>query len=530
MRLRIRDLGSGGLSSDLPQFDLPPNILTRVQNVECRDGAVTRSLGFARENVIPGTALWMEAWYADGNGRMVVVAEESDQTRFHEIIGGIVTDITQSTPEIAGYDWDSTVIGKSAVFTNGETLPLSRSMGDTGEITSMPNWPDGWRADIIRSYRNFLVALKVRKDNAYDDTRVQWSNASSNNDVPPDWAELDPASLAGGTSLAGNNGPIMDAAVLGQSLIIYMQTAAYAMSLGGASVMNFRPLFKMGLISRGCVLPFDAFHFCIGPGLIYVNDGSSIKYPADNIVQTRFFNELADPGSVHLSHDTNRRTVEIFYKTSPDVDFPNKVLRWNYHNNTWAFNDLDTYRVVRAIFAPDSQKVVTYDSVDTDLGSGSSLAYDSAAAAYKELNAAEGQLSMKLLIRTDSESVVMSRESVYLRDGTEYVSIAEREKIDFDELLQQGNPLHTQSVKHIKRIVPQITGSGTLYFQFGTSMNPAEGTTWGNIIPYEIGTDYKVDFRTSGRYFAWRVYNDVSTPCDFRLSGFDIDVEVAGER
>lgn len=530
MRLPIRQLGAAGLNSDLPKFDLPPNALTRAVNIELRDGAITRSQGFTRENTLTGTSIWMEAWYADGNGRLVVIGENAGNTTFSEIIGGIVTDITQATPLIEGYDWDSTIMGKSAVFTNGETVPLSRAMGDTGEITAMPNWPDNWRCELIRTYRNFLVALRTRKDNIFDDTRVQWSNASSFNDVPPDWNELDPASLAGGVSLAGGDGPIMDAAVLGQSLIIYMQTAAYAMALGGASVMNFRPLFKQGLLARGCVMPFDAFHFCIGTGQIYVTDGSSIKYPADNVVQTRFFSELADPGSIHLAHDRNRRSVEIYYKTTPDVDFPNKVLRWNYFNETWSFNDLTDYRVVRAIFAPDSQKIVSYDSVDTDLGSGSVVAYNDAALAYKELSTAEGQLSMKLLARTDVDSALMSRENIFLRDGAEFVSVAEREYIDFDEMLAEGDPLLTQSVKHVKRIVPQITGSGTLLFQFGTAMTPAGGTTWGNIIPYDIATDYKVDFRESGRFFAWRVYNDVAAPCDFRLSGFDLDVEVSGER
>jgi hypothetical protein len=530
MRIPIRQLGSGGLSADIPAFDIPPNAVTRAQNVEFRDGAITRALGFSRANTVPGEAVWMDAWYSDGNGRLVVISEDSGDTLFSEIIGGVLTDITQVTPLASGYEWDSAIHGKAAVFTNGETLPLARKIGDTGDIAEMPNWPATWRADIIRSYRNFMVALKVTKDAVYDDTRVQWSNASANNDLPPDWSELDPASLAGGTSLAGQDGPIVDAAVLGQSLIIYMQTAAYAMTLGGSLVMNFRPLFKLGLVSRGCVIPFDSFHFCIGNGLIYVTDGNSIKYPADQVVQTQFFNELADPSSIHLANDTYRRTIEVYYKSIADLDLPNRVLRWNYQNNTWAINDYGDYGVARAKFAPDSQSSVTYNSVDTDLGSGTVVTYNGAGISYKDLDVADGQLSMKLLVRSPTDSALVSRTEVVLRDGVEFESLAEREYMDFDEMLGEANPLLNQSVKHTKRIVPQVTGSGTIYFQFGTSMNPAQGTNWSSIYPYVIGTDYKVDFRQSGRYFAWRVYNDTSSPCEFRLSGFDLDLEVAGER
>lgn len=455
----------------------------------------------------------------------------SKQVVFYEIIGSTVTPITPITDEPSpGARWDSTVFGVNAILTNGSGAPFARGVGSSGPIERMPNWPAGWSADMIRTYRNFLVALRVTKDGYYDETRVQWSNASPNNSLPPDWDELDPASLAGGTSLAGDTGPILDAAALGQSLLIYTQKAVWVMALGGATVMTIRPALNMGLLSRGCVIPFDTFHFCVGNGSIFVHDGSSVKYPADDITNTDFYRDLADPNDVRLAHDEARRTVEIFYKSDADLALPNRVLRWNYKNNTWTFNDYDAVGLVRAKFAPDSQRIVAWNTIDVDLGDGSEVAWADLGVSWTNLGAQEGRLSFKLLVRSGDESVIMRREPVAFRDGQPFVSIAEREFIDFDEMEIGGKRDGIESVKHINKVLPQVRGSGVLYFQFGTAMTPGGSTEWGPIVPYDIETDRKVDFRASGRYFAWRVYNDTANPVTFRLSGFDLDVSAAGSR
>lgn len=77
MRTSVRNLGSGGMVRDAPAYDLQPNQLTSAVNVEFRDGAIERAWGLTREHQIPADAVWMEAWFANGNGRIVVVAEET---------------------------------------------------------------------------------------------------------------------------------------------------------------------------------------------------------------------------------------------------------------------------------------------------------------------------------------------------------------------------------------------------------------------------------------------------------------------
>lgn len=527
MRLPIRELGRVGMISDLPPADLPPNAVTNAVNVAFRDGAMQRAEGLARAHDIVGDAVWMESWFSTGNGRSLVVTEVAgapDASKIYEIIGGVVSDISPVSPISTGYFWDSCVFGTTAILNNGAETPWARTITDAGVITAMADWPAGWVADMIRPYRNFLVALSVTEGaNPKDDTRVAWSNAAPNNGLPPDWDGLDPASLAGGTSLPGSSGPIMDAAVLGQSLIIYMQTAAHSMSLaGGQYVMSFRQLFDRGLLGRRCVVPFDSQHFCIGNGAIYTHNGSQIQYPADERIQTRFFSELARTDSIRLSNDSSRRLIEIAYSTDPDSALPNKVLVWNYQYRTWRFEDYDTLRLIRGLFVPDSVRLLAWDDTTTETWNDFDVS-------WQGLDVSAGGLSYQVLVQDGSASGVMRREPILLRDGVAFESVAEREYIDFTALIQ-GVPEIMEQVFHIKRIVPRTTGQGTVYFQFGTAETVAQGTQWGPIVPFNIEQDLKVDFRATGRYFAWRVYNDPAVPASFRLSGFDVDVEPAGVR
>lgn len=535
MRARIRDLGSVGVNYDVPRHDLPPNALTDLQNVSLRDRAIRKSQGWSEAFSATGRPVTFDGWFDGQNGYALVVVEAAGEAKVYELSGGSLVDISTATGFGTGLGWDTCVSGLTGVLTNESTVPYSRTPGDVGDIAPMPNWPGTWRAPIIRPYRNFLVALKVQKGGVNNGTRVQWSNASDLNTVPPDWDELDPASLAGGFTLAGDGGPIVDGLELGQSFMIYTKTKAYSMTLtGGQYVMNVRPAFQRGLLAKNCVVAFDAGHFCVGNGVIYVTNGTSVTYMAEDKVQTRFFNELADVTNVHVAHDPKRRVIEIHYKdfrAAADGD-PNTVLRWDYSDDTWSFDDLHPVGVVRAKTFPTSQRVTTWASVDTDFNKVD-VAWSDIEILWKDVDITSGEPFYHMLVgdalQAATTSYIMRREDITLRDGTEYTTLIRREHIDFDQLLPQ-NPLATQSIKHVKRILPQITGSGKVWFRFGTANSANDNTTWSAYIEYDLDSDYKVDFRESGRYFAWEMTTRVTDPTTFRLSGFDIDVELAGER
>jgi hypothetical protein len=108
--------------------------------------------------------------------------------------------------------------------------------------------------------------------------------------------------------------------------------------------------------------------------------------------------------------------------------------------------------------------------------------------------------------------------------GTGVSFKVERTGLDFDKLL--GTP--TNTVKYINELLPQISGTGTVDITLGFANSPEGQVTWGDPVPYDIENDYKVDFRNSGRYPAWRF--EGSSDGNFQLSGMDFNVVVDGER
>ena len=531
---RIRDLGRVGAVYDLPAHDLPPNAMTELNNVALRDGAIRKSQGWTEAFNVSGDPVWFHSWFDGANGYQLVLVDDTVETKVYELSGGSLNDISTATGIARNLEWDSCTAGVTGVLTNGSDVPFSRTPGDVGDIAAMANWPATWRAPIIRPYRNFLVALRVQKGGVDNDTRVQWSNASDLNDVPPDWDELDPASLAGGVTLAGDGGRIVSGLELGQQFMIYCQTRTYSMTLvGGQFVMNIRPAFNRGLMNKNCVVQFDSGHFCIGDGVIYVTNGQSVTYMAEDKVQSRFFRELEDTESVHVAHDPRRRVIEVHYKDyrAAADGHPNMVMRWDYSDDSWSFDDAGSTGIVRAMPGPTSVRVTTWDSADTDFGVVD-VPWTAVDVRWSDLDITAGaryyQMLTGLSTGPAATTYLMRREDVSLRNGEEYATRIGREKIDFDNILQ--TPLATQDIKYVRRILPQITGSGTVYFRFGVAQSANQNTEWGQWIQYDLADDYKVDFRKSGRYFGWQMESRTGTPTTYRLSGFDIDVQPAGER
>ena len=108
--------------------------------------------------------------------------------------------------------------------------------------------------------------------------------------------------------------------------------------------------------------------------------------------------------------------------------------------------------------------------------------------------------------------------------GSPMPAFLEATKIDLDQVLGQS----TRNIKQLKGIMPQIEGTGTVRVQVGISDAPQDGIRWQVDKTFNVESDHKIDFRTSGRYFALRIESNSASDY-WRLTGLDIDVqEVAG--
>ena len=109
--------------------------------------------------------------------------------------------------------------------------------------------------------------------------------------------------------------------------------------------------------------------------------------------------------------------------------------------------------------------------------------------------------------------------------GANMSAFVEATKIDLDQVL--GKP--TQNIKQLNGIMPQMDGTGTVQIEVGVSDAPQDGIRWQSAKTFNVETDHKVDFRSSGRYFALRISSNSSSDY-WRLTGLDIDVQEVSRR
>jgi hypothetical protein len=231
---------------------------------------------------------------------------------------------------------------------------------------------------------------------------------------------------------------------------------------------------------------------------------------------------VADARSVFVVHEPSTNEIWIGYadKNASNVETANRAAVWNYANDAWTFRDLPNVRsmcVGPAIGGGGSGTGATW----TDLN----VEWDSWSALWTDLGADTQARNTRLFSANNGASKIQAHNETFGASGVSYTSFVETTKIDMDQVLQRP----TERVLQIKRILPQIKGTGTVTFQVGSSSSPQGPVTWKTTKEYNVETDYKIDTRVSGRYLALRIESS-SVAGYWQLGGFDLDVEEVAER
>ena len=128
-----------------------------------------------------------------------------------------------------------------------------------------------------------------------------------------------------------------------------------------------------------------------------------------------------------------------------------------------------------------------------------------------------------IFLLSDADSRIYQSDLIF-SSVTSNPSVLERKSIDLDKVLTRP----TNTVKLIKQILPQITGTGTVTFELGCHDTPDQMVNWLEAQEYDLDSDYRVDLFATGRYLAWRITG--LTGSRFRMTGMDVDIEEIGER
>lgn len=535
----VRQLGASGINTDTSPSDLDSvGSLTAGVNVRFKNGRVSRAplpRTVAALPHQPGHALALPPG-PSGYDEVITIAQDfSSVYRLNGTTFENLTPIdhvgTSGTAQIT-----SCLLG-GVSYVNREThVPIYKRVGDS-TYAILPNWEDGVRCRVMRSYKDQLVALGVTKSGTYYPTMVKWSDFATFNAAPASW---DPGST---TNSAGENivnemtHELVDGLSLRDSFILYCSGSVWQMDYtGDASIYQFRKLFDAnGIIAPHCAVQVGGLHYVFDRNDIYVHDGVAPRSIADNKVRKFIFDAL-DFSRVHLcfvAHDPKLSEIRFVY---PSVDRLigyrnadtgcNRQAVFNYSDGNWTFDDVPN------VTGYCRSALVSGPTWEDD----ATTAWNATGGAWA---ASQGDLDRHFLYvgRTDAAQG-LSAPRIYgfdLINGGRLPlpaepealkpSFIERVGIDLDSI---GKNL-TQYVQ-LQAIWPQVAMDQPedAYWQFGASELFDAQPSWSPETTFDPRSETKIDINEAGKYLGYRF--GCRGEGDFRLTGFDAQLIIRGRR
>lgn len=519
----LRNIGAGGLVPDQQPYDVELTQFPAGNNVQFFNGRLGKALGYVDVATVAAAPTHVAGWIVDGSNS-VVIGTTNDLYRFD---GSTVTKVTGSSYVSGGYAnsprWQSAQIGTGFLANNGSDKPQYMASNGTA-FADLANWPTALRTTSLRPFLSFLVMTGYTDGSTEYPYTVRWSDEFDPTGVPGSYDITSTTNLAGENVLGGRLGRLVDSLPLAGTNIVYAERGAYAMSFIGAPlVFAFRELFDDGgIVNRGAVCVFQNRHFVVGRDDIYIHDGSSMQSVATKRVKETFYDSIADTRSIFVVNDVSKNEIWIGYadKNATNSETANRALVWNYSNDAWTFRDLPNVRsmcVGPAIGGGGSGTGTAWDSLD--------VAWDSWSLLWADLGADTQAKNTRLFSAGYGASKLHAHNETFGANGAAYTAFVEASKIDLDAVLQRP----VERMMQIKRIVPQIKGTGEVTIRVGFSNSPQGPVTWKTAKSFNIESDYKVDTRVTGRYLALRV-ESATVAGYWQLGGFDLDVEEVSER
>lgn len=520
----LRNIGAGGLVPDQQPYDVELTQFPAGNNVQFQAGRIGKALGYTTVSSLTFQPTHVAGWFVDSSNSLVIGSNDG----LYRFNGSTVEDVT-ATAYTGGYSnsprWQSNQIGTGFLMNNGADKPQYMATGGTN-FADLANWPANLRTTSLRPFTSFLVMAGYSEGGSEYPYTVRWSDEFDPTSVPGSYDITSTTNLAGENILGGRFGKLVDSLPLNGINIVYAERGAYAMSyIGAPLVFGFRELFDDdGIINLGAACVFNNRHFVVGRNDIYIHDGSAKQSVVDKRVKESFYTALADTRSVFVVHEPILGEIWVCYadKNAADKETANRALVYSYQNDAFTFRDLPNLRSLAV--GPGiggggtgGGSGATWDSLD--------IAWDSWSATWSDLGAETEARNTRLFGAGFATSKLFAHNETYGASGAGYTAYVEASKIDLDKVLNRP----VQNLIQIKRIVPQINGTGTVTIKVGYSNAPQAAVTWKNEKTFAIESDWKIDTRVTGRYLALRVESSVVDGY-WQLGGFDLDIEEVAER
>jgi len=511
VRKEIHNLGGIGVIKDLAPWQLPENAFTKSNNIRYADnqaGTFTGYEDYVTPTVVPyyvtsiadGTSYW---WVYCGLDE-IYAYDGSD----HENItrgGGGGGNVYTGT---ASDRWNSTEFNGYLILNNNEDIPQSWIPGAANNCVNLITWDTDNKALVVRAYKDFLIALNLNEDSTLYPRRVRWSDAADSGSLPGSWDETSTSGEAGVNDLTETQGSILDGMPLRDSFYIYKEDSVYGMQyIGGTFIFRFWRVSGLnGALAQQCVADLGNRHFVLADGDCYVHDGQNSQSVIDKKNRDYLFSVIDADNYTNcfVRHFRRNNEVWVCYPSSGQT-FPNKMMVWNYSDNTWTERDLNsnTASIANGIIADASYSWTSLPYATWNDWTGTWGSRE-----YSPLDQA------MVSVTTDTE--LFKHGSTNTDDASAITCTLEKTNIE----LGQGSHM-------IKAIHPYAEGqSFNVYIGYQDTKNAS--VTWDGPHSFDPSSDRRVNCRVTGRYHS--VKFESITDVAWSISGYGIEYESSGIR
>ena len=514
MLVKIDNAGQYGIAADAFASELPNNAWSGGRNIRFRNGYAEK---FSGQNAIydpPTVTPYGLFPLSTATGRFWIYA---GLAKLYAVSNATHTNITRQTAGVdvdyaatADTRWNGGVLSGIAILNNGVDDPQYWA-GDVGtKAAALTAWPANTKCAVIRTFKNYLVALNITKAGTNYPYMVKWSHPADPGALPVSWDQTDATKDAGEYDLSDDPGRIIDGLALGDTFIVYKEGAYYSMQyIGPPYIFRFQKISDYGgALAANCVAAFPGGHLVFGQGDVFVHSGGAPTSILTGAMRKWLYSNLDSQyygRSFVVSNQANSEIWICFPETGKTSC--NLALVWNWKDNTVTVRDL-----------PDATAgasgVIDYSLSDSWASDTETWDADATPWNFNEYT----QAAERLMLASTGTKIYLADASKTFA-GSNFTAYMQREGMAFDA---------PEVVKLVKGLRPRFDApvGTTINVYLGGAMDMATGTTWSGPYPYTVGTTYKVDGFASGRYIA--VKFESTGAVSWRLKSYDIDIDQQG--
>lgn len=515
--------GALGVNKDIPPEEQNPLEWSDMRGSRMLDGKAVR--GFGDTNVF-GTHLGTPFWNMPVQAGSIALWVYADNTKLYATDGGTHADVSRTVGGAYTMDtknlWHGGTLSQIPIITNGTDKPqmwLSPSLAT--DFADLTNWPAADRCELIKPFKQFMVAMVVLRGGVTYKHLVKWSHPAVPGAVPASWDETDPTKLAGEVEILDElPGGIRDGLGLRDTFVIYKDNATWGMQfIGGNSVFRFFPIFlQSGILSRHCVSSLNngASHFVATGDDFVIHDGQNARSVFDKRMKSWIFANLPEALSDYCFTVAKPASKEVWFCFPPaSGQYPTMAAVYNWQDDTC---------VIRDFAAPVSHIDLGPIAASSDPWDADSATWDSDATVWDL--ALFSPHFLELVGSTPSLTTLtqMDDATSYAAGYLERTGLA---LIGSDRVTGQLKA-DNEVMKLVSRIWPKATGT-PFYVQIGAQEFENSTLTYEGQQLFTPGVDKYLDFSpVNGRFLAVKyTWQGVGAT---EIHGYNIEMEILGNQ